>query len=147
MSKKHKLVYHGHRELDEPGACMWCGMPTTESAYVVNPGGSPVLRCCCQDHYERARAYIERDNKVRNAFYIVIGLLVAANLLMIGLEVHAWWTYLPLIGICLSVAVWPQVFTHYSLYLKLGLVRTRRIIRIIALALAALGVAASVSLT
>ncbi len=147
MSKKHKLVYRGHKELDEPSNCMWCGLSTTESAYVVNMGGSPVLRCCCHDHYERACSYIERDNQIRNAFYIVMGLLVASNLLIIGLEVHAWWTYLPLVGICLSVALWPQVFTRYSLYLKLGLVRTRRIIRIIALAVAALGVAASVSLT
>lgn len=147
MSKKRKLVYHGHRELDEPDNCMWCGIPTTETDYVINPGGSPVLRCCCRDHYERACAYIERDNKVRNAFYIVMGLLVAANLFMIiGLDVHAWWAYLLLIGICLSVSVWPQVFTHYSLYLRLGLVRTRWIIRIIALAVAALGAAASVSL-
>lgn len=145
MAKKRKLVYHGHKELDNPSNCMWCGLSTTEAAYVVNPGGSPVLRCCCQSHYEHALAYVEHDNKVRTIFYIVMGILIAVNLFMIGLDLHTWWANLPLIGICLCVAIWPQVFTHYSLYLKFGLVRTRRIIRIIALAVAALGAAVLVS--
>ena len=141
MSKKRKLVYHGHKELDEPSNCLWCGQPTTETSYIVNPGGDPVLRCCCDEHYKKALAYVEKDNKIRNVFYIFMALLVAADLFMIGFDMPTKWAYMPLIGICLCVVVWPQVFTHYSLYLKFGLVKTRRVIRIIALLIAALGVA------
>jgi acyl-phosphate glycerol 3-phosphate acyltransferase len=84
MSKKRKLVYHGHKELDEPSNCLWCGQPTTETSYIVNPGGDPVLRCCCDEHYKKALAYVEKDNKIRNVFYIFMALLVAADLFMIG---------------------------------------------------------------
>ena len=80
MSKKRRLVYNGHHGVaGEEAQCLWCGRLTTEHAFVVNPGGTPVLKCCCEGHYELTEEFIERDSRIRPIFYVVIGALCLAS--------------------------------------------------------------------
>ena len=133
MSKKRKLVYNGHHgEAGEEGRCLWCGKPTTEYSFVVNPGGAPVLKCCCEGHYELTEKFIERDTRIRPFFYVVIGALCLVSALAVGLEFTPIWSSLPLVGIAAAVIMWPRVLPRYEYYLPLGLVRTRKVVRTIA---------------
>lgn len=62
MSAKRKLVYNGHHGVEgEAANCLWCGQVTSEYSYVINPGGTPVLKCCCEEHYRKTESFIERD--------------------------------------------------------------------------------------
>lgn len=146
MSKKHKLVYNGHHGVSgEEAACLWCGTPTTEHSYVVNPGGSPVLKCCCADHYQLTEEFIERDAKVRPVFYVLIAALCLASALAMGLDFAPAWSPLPLAGIAAVIVVWPRVLPRYEYYLPLGLVRTRKVVRCIAMALLVFALVATAS--
>ena len=136
MSKKRKLVYSGHHsEAGEEGRCLWCGEPTDDHALVVNPGANIVLKCCCEGHYELTKKFIERDARVRPVFYGVIAALCLASVLSMGLEFVPVWSSLPLVGLSVAISVWPRVLPRYEYYLPLGLVRTRKIVRGIAVVL------------
>ncbi|WP_273446237.1 hypothetical protein [Thermophilibacter provencensis] len=138
MSKKRRLVYNGHYGVaGEEAQCLWCGRLTTEHAFVVNPGGTPVLKCCCEGHYELTEEFIERDSRIRPIFYVVIGALCLASALSMWLEFSPVWSSLPLVGIAAAILVWPRVLPRYEYYLPLGLVRTRKVVRVIACALLA----------
>ena len=145
MSAKRKLVYNGRHGLPEGTRCFWCGSSDASPEFILNPGGSPLLACCSQVEYEKAKAFINKDNKVRTPYYLVLFVLLVVNLFFIGMDVHTLWSYAPLLGICLTVFVWPTVFTHYEFYARLGLVKTRRIVRIIACAVALLSILAALS--
>lgn len=145
MSEGRKLVYNGRHGLPEGTGCFWCGSHDANPDYILNPGGRPLLACCCEEERDKAQAFIEKDNKVRTPFYIVLFLLLVINLFFIGMDLHTWWSFAPLFGICLVILAWPTVFTHYEFYVRLGLVRTRRVVRVIALAVAVLAILAALS--
>lgn len=137
MSAKRKLVYNGHHGVEgEVANCLWCGRPTAEYAYVVNPGGTPVLKCCCEEHYRRAESFVERDARFRQAFYVLLAGIAIASWVAIGfLGQEPAWTSLPLVAFSLLILVWPRVLPRYEYYLPLGLVRTRKAVRAVAAAL------------
>jgi hypothetical protein len=138
MSKKRKLVYNGHHGIEgEEGRCLWCGAPTSDHRYVVNPGGTPVLKCCCEEHYRLTEEFIERDSKYRNVFYIFIGIFAFLSWFAMWFDLEPAWSPIPLVGLALTVLVCPRVLPRYEYYLPRGLVRTRRIVRVIAAALLA----------
>lgn len=145
MSAKKRLVYNGRHGLPEGTRCFWCGSGDANPEFILNPGGSPLLACCNQVEYEKAKAFINKDNKVRTPYYLVLFVLLVVDLFFIGMDIHTWWSYAPLLGICLTVLVWPAVFTHYEFYVRLGLVKTRRVIRFIACAVALLSMLAALS--
>lgn len=119
MSAKRKLVYNGHHGVEgEVANCLWCGRPTAEYAYVVNPGGTPVLKCCCEEHYRRAESFVERDARFRQAFYVLLAGIAIASWVAIGfLGQEPAWTSLPLVGFSLLILVWPRVLPRYEYYL------------------------------
>lgn len=137
MSVKHKLVYNGHHGIEgEVANCLWCGRPTAEYAYVLNPGGAPVLKCCCEEHYRQAESFIERDARFRPLFYVLLAFFAVASWIAIGfLGQEPAWTSLPLVALSLLILVWPRVLPRYEYYLSLGLVKTRKVVRIVAAAL------------
>ena len=145
MGAKKKLVYNGRHGLPEGTRCFWCGSTDANPEYILNPGGTPLLACCNESEYEKAKAFIQKDNKVRTPYYIVLFVLLVINLFFIGMGLRTWWSYAPLLGVCLTVLAWPAVFTHYEFYVRLGLVKSRRIIRIIAGFLALLSILAALS--
>ena len=59
MSAKRKLVYNGRHGLPEGTRCFWCGSSDASPEFIRNPGGSPLLACCSQVEYEKAKAYHE----------------------------------------------------------------------------------------
>ncbi len=134
MSAKRKLVYNGHHGVEgEAANCLWCGQATTEYAYVVNPGGLPVLKCCCEEHYRNAESFIERDAHFRQVFYVLLAILAIASWVAIGFfEQEPAWTPIPFVGLCMLILAWPRVLPRYEYYLSLGLVRTQRLVRVIA---------------
>lgn len=138
MSRPRKLVYHGHSEYDELDRCFWCGKPTRSRDYIVNPGGDPVIKCCCQDHYDLALDFIERDARARKPFWLVLFVLCLLNLVALGFEAEGFFGYLPLTGIAVAVLVHPSLLTRYALYTRFGLVRTRSIFRVLAAVVALL---------
>ncbi len=143
--KQRKLVYNGHKGLPVGTRCIWCGEQTADPAYIINPGGNPLMACCCEDHFQKTNTFVRRDNKIRPVFYVVLFVFVAIDLVMIGYNMTSRYAYLPLLGIALTVCAWPSVFTHYQFYVRLGLVKTRRIIRIIMLCIAVLALASTLS--
>lgn len=134
MSAKRKLVYNGHHGIEgEAANCLWCGNPTTEHAYVINPGGKPVLKCCCEEHYLQTEAFVEQDSKYRPIFYILIGICAVASWIAVGFfEQQPAWTPIPLVALCALLVVWPRVLPRYEYYLSLGLARTQKVVRAIA---------------
>lgn len=120
----------------QPEKCVYCGKPADGGGYIINPGARHELPCCCPDCFERAEAFVARDKKFRIPFYLGLTALVAANLVLLGLQPDSRWAYLPMLGIGLLVAVFPYVFARYDRYQAIGLKRTNVIVR-----LAALGVA------
>lgn len=134
MSAKRKLVYNGHHGIEgEAANCLWCGQSTTEHVYVVNPGGRPVLKCCCEEHYRLTEHFVEQDSKYRPLFYILIGLCAIASWVAVGfLEQQPAWTSIPFVAICSLLVAWPRVLPRYEYYLPHGLERAQRIVRTIA---------------
>lgn len=129
----------------EEAHCMWCGSATSSPDYIVNPGGDPVLKCCSEPCYELTRDFVARDARARKPFWIALATAALSNLVVIGLEYTGPAAYLPLLAIAVIVFVWPSVFTHYQFYARFGLVKTRRIFRVLAALLGALAIAASLS--
>ena len=134
MSVKRKLVYNGHHGIEgEAANCLWCGRPTTEYAYVINPGGTPVLKCCCEEHYRQAESFIERDARFRPLFYVLLAIFAVVSWAAIGfLGQEPAWTPLPLVALSLLILVYPRVLPRYEYYLSLGLVKTQRVARVVA---------------
>lgn len=132
MDSKKRLVYSGRHGLPEGTRCFWCGADdAADPRYILNPGGNPLLACCNEDEFQKAKEFIRRDNTYRTPFYIVLFALLVTNLVFIGMDLHTWWSFIPLLGVCLTVLVWPTAFTHYEFYVRLGLVRSRRVVRVI----------------
>lgn len=131
-----KIVYNGHHGAEgEESHCLWCGAPTKEYSYVVNPGAEPVLKCCCDDHFQKAIALIENDSKYRPAFWVVISIFAIGSWIAIGFNQTTEWSYIPFAGLMGVVFIWPRVLPRYEYYLPLGLMRTRQIVRVVAGAL------------
>jgi hypothetical protein len=147
MAKRRtgKLVYNGRRGLPEDTHCFWCGSDDANPDYIVNPGGEPLIACCCKEHFDKANEFVRRDNKIRPAFYVILFIFVAIDMVLIGFGMTSKWAYLPLLGIAVTICAWPSVFTHYQFYCRFGLVKTKRVIRVISLALAVLSIAATMS--
>lgn len=137
MSAKRKLVYNGHHGIEgEVANCLWCGHPTAEYAYVINPGGNPVLKCCCEEHYRLTEDFVEKDARVRPVFYVLLAACALASWVAIGfMGQEPVWTPVPFAALCLLILVCPRVLPRYEYYLSLGLVRTRKVVRGIAAAL------------
>lgn len=127
----------------EEAHCFWCGEKTASPDYVINPGGTPVIKCCCESCFSSAEGFVEKDARARKPFYIILFVLAALNVISIGVSAPSVWSYLPLLGLAMAVVVWPSLFTHYSFYSRLGLVKTRRTFRLLA---AAIGVLAAFSM-
>lgn len=121
--------------------CLYCGNPTASREFVENPGATGPLYCCSAACHEKFQKFIKWDNKTRTPFYIVLFVMVVANLFMFGFNVGSFWRSLPLLGICLAVLAIPSVFTRYERYQSLGLVKTRRLIRTVAALLAVFALA------
>lgn len=139
LSCKERKLYGGEAH------CLWCGQLTESPEYVVNPGGDPVLKCCCEEHYELAQLFIERDARYKAPFWVALFICCLGSLLSLGFEPEGPIAYVPLIGFALVVLVWPSLFTRYEFYARLGLVTTRRIFRISAGLVGLLAIFSSVS--
>lgn len=139
LSRKERKLYGGKAH------CLWCGQLTESPEYVVNPGGDPVLKCCCEEHYELAQLFIERDARYKAPFWVALFICCLGSLLSLGFEPEGPIAYVPLIGFALVVLVWPSLFTRYEFYARLGLVATRRIFRISAGLVGLLAIFSSVS--
>lgn len=140
MSKKAKRKRYG-----EPAHCLWCGVVTDSPEFVVNPGGTPVLKCCCETHFEQVQLFIDRDNRYRQAFWIALFICCVGNIAVFALEPEGPVAYLPLLAFSLVVIVWPSLFVHYEFYANLGLVTTRRIFRVLAALMGLLAICSAVS--
>lgn len=129
MAKKRQLVYQGH---SQEVRCLWCGQMTTEHRYIVNPGGEPEMKCCCEDCFEHTQKFIKTDNRIKPFYYVVLLAFIFANLFVIGTEWYGeWWSYLPLFGICFTVFLWPSVFKRYEHFHYFGIKKSFAIFRAI----------------
>lgn len=136
MAKRRKIVYNGHHGIEgQEAACLWCGKPTTSHEYVVNPGGDPVLKCCCEEHFENAVSFVNHDVRMRPFFYVSVGLCAITSWVAIAfLDFQPIWTPIPFVVLSALILIWPRVLPRYEYYLPLGLVKTRKIVRSVALA-------------
>ena len=81
--KQRKLVYNGHKGLPVGTRCIWCGEQTADPAYIINPGGNPLMACCCEDHFQKTNTFVRRDNKIRPVFYVRLGLVKTRRIIRI----------------------------------------------------------------
>lgn len=139
LSRKERKLYGGEAH------CLWCGQLTESPEYVVNPGGDPVLKCCCEEHYELAQLFIERDARYKTPFWVALFICCMGSLLSLGFEPEGPIAYLPLLCFAIVVMIWPSLFTRYEFYARLGIPATRRIFRIFAGLVGLLAIFSSVS--
>lgn len=125
--------------------CFWCGRPTSSADYVINPGGTPVIKCCSDACYDLSRDFVARDARAKPFFWAVLAVLAVANLVVIGTEYSGPLGYVPLFLMALAVFIWPSLFAHYEYYSARGLVRTRRIFRTLAVLVGVLAIGAAFS--
>lgn len=146
MTNNSPVPARGYRKrYRDPGHCFVCGKVTESPDYIVNPGGDPVIKCCCEEHFREAEAFIESDARFKQPFWVALFVMCMLNLVVFGLDVTGPVAYVPLLGIAVLVFIWPSVFTRYALYSRLGLRRTRLIFRVLAVLLGALAVASAVT--
>lgn len=139
LSRKERKLYGGEAH------CLWCGALTESPYYVVNPGGEPVLKCCCQEHLDLIQLFIERDTRYKRPFWIALFICCLGSLLSLGFEPEGPIAYVPLLGFAIIVMVWPSLFTRYEFYARLGLVTTRRVFRFFAVLVGLLAISSSLS--
>lgn len=120
----------------EPEKCVYCGRMTTSRDYILNPGAGHELPCCGTECYESAQAFVARDKRFRMPFYLVLTVLVVANLIFFALMPDTRWKYLPMLGIGTMAAVFPYVFARYDRYQAMGLKKTTAVVRVAAAAFA-----------
>lgn len=134
MAKKRRLVYRGHHGREgEEASCLWCGTLTTSRSYLVNPGGTPVLKCCCEDCWNHVDRLLLQDNRLRPVFYVVIAICTVASWVGVGvLNQSPVWTPVPFAVLMLVLVIYPRVLPRYEYYLPLGVVRTRHMVRMVA---------------
>jgi len=128
------------KKYHEEEHCFWCGRPTTSAQYVINPGGDPIMKCCCDACYRLSMDFVSRDARAKPYFWGVLAVLAMANLVVTGPLGYA-----PLLLIALTVYIWPSLFAHYEFYNARGLVRTRRFFRTCAVVVGVLAIGAALS--
>lgn len=124
----------GKHETAEP--CLYCGRPTLCRDYTINPGAKHELPGCSRECFERIRKFVDYDKRYRMLFYMVLFVLVTANLFLLGFNPATRWKYLPMLGIGIAVCAFPLVFTRYERYQKFGIYKTNIMIRAAAAAIA-----------
>ncbi|MDF3002174.1 MAG: hypothetical protein K0Q48_2293 [Bacillota bacterium] len=117
--------------------CLYCGKSTLSRDYIINPGANHELPSCSGACFEKSQQFVSYDSHFRIWLYIALFVLVAANLLLLGYEVQTEWKYVPALGVSTAVFICPLVFTRYERYQRLGIYRTRIIIRTAAAVLTA----------
>lgn len=117
---------------DKSEHCLYCGKPTLSIDYIINPGANHELPSCSGACFKKSQQFVSYDSHFRIWLYIALFVLVAANLLLLGYEVQTGWKFVPALGVSMAVFVCPLVFTRYERYQRLGIYKTRMIIRIAA---------------
>jgi len=118
---------------EEP--CLYCGKPTLCRDYIINPGAKHELPSCSKECFDKTRKFVDYDKHYRMPYYMVLLVFVVANLFLFGSNTATRWKYLPMLGIGIATCVSPLVFTLYERYQKLGIYKTRIIIRVVAAAI------------
>jgi hypothetical protein len=121
----------------EAEPCLYCGQSTLCRDYIINPGAEHELPSCSAACFEKAGRFVDYDTRHRMPFYLVLLIMVVANLFLFGFKTKSRWEYLPMLGMSIATAVCPLVFSRYELYQKFGIRKTKAIIRVVAAALAA----------
>lgn len=115
--------------------CIYCGAMTDCRDYILNPKASHELPCCSEACYNKSKTFVTWDNKWRMKYYLLLLVLVVANLLFFGFMPDTRWKYLPMLGIGVLSAILPLVFARYDRYQAFGIKRSTIVIRVIATAL------------
>lgn len=134
-SKKEKIKERTARS-SGPEPCLYCGKPTLCRDYIINPGAEHELPSCGVECFDKAKEFVDYDTRHRMVFYLVLLILVVANLFLLGFETMNRWKYLPMLGIGVATWICPLVFTRYERYQKFGIRKTKAIIRTVTAAIA-----------
>ncbi len=141
-----KKVAEKHRECTvEAEPCLYCGEMTLSRDYIINPGANHELPCCSEECFSHTKAFVDYDSHHRILFYGILFVLVVANLFVFGLKMVNQWMYLPMLGMGIAAFAYPLVFTRYERYQRFGIRKTKRIIRVIALGIAAFALVLTIS--
>ena len=135
-ARKQKEKERAARTIQEE-PCLYCGKPTLCRQYIINQGAEHELPCCSAECLDKTRQFVDYDTHGRMPFYMVLLVLVVANLVLLSLQTATRWTYLPLLGMGIAACVCPLVFTRYERYQKFGIYKTKIIIRVAAAVISA----------
>jgi hypothetical protein len=122
---------------NEAEPCLYCGRLTLCRDYIINPGAEHELPSCSAACFEKARQFVDYDTHCRMPFYLVLLIMVVANLFLLGFKTNSRWEYLPMLGMSVATGVCPLIFSRYEFYQKFGIRKTKAIIRVIAALIAA----------
>jgi hypothetical protein len=111
--------------------CIYCGLPTDNQKFIINPKAEHELPCCSGDCYKNTKVFIEWDVANRMKGYLLIAVCVVFNLFSLGFEWTYWWRYFSLTGIGTILIFYPLIFSKYTFYQKYGIKKTICIIRYI----------------
>jgi hypothetical protein len=122
---------------NEAEPCLYCGRLTLCRDYIINPGAEHELPSCSAACFEKTKQFVDYDTHSRLPFYLVLLVMVVANLFLLGFKTESSWEYLPMFGIGIATSVCPLVFSRYELYQKFGIRKTKAVIRVVAASVAA----------
>lgn len=133
---KISVTKKGKKSIAVNEPCLYCGQETQCQEFIINPGARPELPCCSEDCFSATKDFIKFDVRYRTIFYLVMLVLVIANLILLGSGKMEHISYLPMLGMGCAIFAWPLIFTRYERYQKYGIHRTQVIIRVIAVGIA-----------
>lgn len=122
--------------------CIYCGKITEKTKYAMKIGkdNEDTVYCCSISCYQDMKRYIEENTVKKNIFYVAAGIMVLANLVILGYHLSFRWMYLPMIGLGIAVALCPSLYVTNYFYRKFGIVKTIKLIRMFGIAFSLMGV-------
>lgn len=128
--------------------CIYCGKETTANKYTISIDGSAEdLQCCGRECYLKTKEYIKNEgSKKKTPFYIIAAILVVLNLFILQSKPDIWWMYFPMIGLGALISLVPSMYITHYFFESMGIVRARKIVRLIGCFVMAVGLALTLSI-
>lgn len=89
--------------------CVYCGN-------VVTNKDQQNISCCSEECYKKTKEFISKESKYSKAIYLITGLLVLIDVIVVTYMENQNLVYLPLTLIGLILFVFPELFIRFFSY-------------------------------
>lgn len=123
--------------MTEDERCIYCGgkIENTNERYTIPIKNESLekVQCCSSQCYERTKKFSQEETNSRNKFYILMGVCVLLDIIIVTFVADKYLVYIPLGLMGLTLYFCPYVFVRYRSYQRLGIFRTINLIKCIGL--------------